>query len=211
MISLYSGTPGSGKSYHATKDAVTRALFGYRCITNFPVDCSAVPGFRFFKRYRKPDYVPNEELSVDYLVAYAAENHTGREGETLLVIDEAGLFFNSRDWQSKGRRAWLDFFSQHRKLGYDVILVSQSMIMLDKQIRAFVEDDHRHRKLSQLGLLGIWLRPFCTFISVNFWLGSNMRLGADYIKFHRWVARCYNTKEVFANGGIAIAGNPGKS
>ena len=37
------------------------------------------------------------------------------------------------------------FFSQHRKLGYRVILVAQFSEMIDKQIRALIEYEYIHR------------------------------------------------------------------
>ena len=38
----------------------------------------------------------------------------------------------------------MTFFSQHRKLGFNIILITQSDRMLDKQIRSLVEDEVKH-------------------------------------------------------------------
>jgi hypothetical protein len=43
-----------------------------------------------------------------------------KEGEILLLIDEAQLMFNSRKWQNISRQGWLSFFSQHRHYGYPI-------------------------------------------------------------------------------------------
>lgn len=41
-ISLYSGTPGSYKSYHATEDIIKWLMRGKNVIANFPVDAKNI-------------------------------------------------------------------------------------------------------------------------------------------------------------------------
>ena len=60
-----------------------------------------------------------------------------QQGE-VLVMQHNDL--NCRDFGRKDRNAWVTFFSQHRKLGFNIILITQSDRMLDKQIRSLVED-----------------------------------------------------------------------
>ena len=77
------------------------------------------------------------------------DNHKiGKEGQTLVVIDECQIIFNCRDFGRKDRNAWVTFFAQHRKLGFNVILITQSDRMLDRQIRSLVEEEVKHRKLN---------------------------------------------------------------
>lgn len=68
------------------------------------------------------------------------------EGETLLIIDECGCMFNCRI-QDSLRRDWCWFFTQHRKFGFNVILVSQfAKKMIDNQsCFVCVETEYRHR------------------------------------------------------------------
>ena len=69
-----------------------------------------------------------------------------RSGSCLLIVDEAGILFNSRDWMVRAEEAEKvdKFFSQSRKFGYDVILVAQSDRMIDRQIRDLAEYLVRH-------------------------------------------------------------------
>ena len=78
------------------------------------------------------------------------DNHTmGKENQTMLIFDEAHTIWNSRDWQKCADRSeWLTFFSQHRKLGFDIVIISQSDIQLDKQIRIQFEYEIIHRKIN---------------------------------------------------------------
>ena len=95
-----------------------------------------------------------------------------REGEILLVIDEAQLLFNSREWVKSDRAEWCSFFTQHRKLGYEVVLVAQFDRMLDRQIRSLIEYEWIHRKVSNFGNKGKIMSLFCggrLFVAVKVW------------------------------------------
>lgn len=155
MISLYSGTPGSGKSLHTAKEIRTRLRAHKRFIIgNFFINTRVI-------KKRKGDYilVMNDRLTPDRLLKFSRDlsRHLGRrlkEGEILLVIDEAQLLFNAREWQNLSRAGWLSFFSQHRHYGYDIILAAQFDRMLDRQVRCLLEYETIHRKVSRFGSLG---------------------------------------------------------
>ena len=84
-----------------------------------------------------------------------------REGQILVVIDEAQITFSNRDWNAPGRMEWIRFFIQHRKLGMRVILVVQDLGMIDKQIRAVVETTGNHMKVNSLwGRSACWSRSW---------------------------------------------------
>ena len=176
MIHLYSGTPGSGKSFHATEKIFYRLRMRKNVICNYPIsleNCSySALGFwikQIFKKFKphkkklgKFDYVPNNELTVQYLKDYARKNHKGhREHETLVVIDECGIKFNPRTFAQADRLEWIEFFSLHRHYGYDFILVSQSDRMVDRQIRSFFEYNHQHRNVGNFKLFGKILALLC--------------------------------------------------
>ena len=194
MLELYSGTPGSGKSYHATERIYYSLLCGRNIIANFPV---TMP-----KTFRKVKgeflYLPNEQLTVNALMEFAKKFHKGRkEGQTLIVIDEAGIKFNARSWQDKDRFQWLNFFSQHRKFGFDIILISQADIMLDKQMRTFIEIEHNHRKMKNCGRMGFLLSPIMSFVDVKFWYGIKLRLGMESLRYSKKIANIYDSYALF--------------
>lgn len=212
-IWLYSGTPGSGKSFHAAKDIVRRLRKGGGLICNFPVNESFVPA----KRLRAHvEYWDNSELTAERLVAYALERHEiGREGQTLVVIDECQIIFNCRDFGRKDRNAWVTFFAQHRKLGFNVILISQSDRMLDRQIRSLIETEVRHRKLNNYGLGGMFLTLFSFgrtwFIAIDYWYGGNkLKLGQTVFPYRKCYSEVYDSYKLFSDmvtaGGDVCAG-----
>lgn len=196
MIRLYSGTPGSGKSLHNAKDVINRSRFGKPVIGNFPCDLS---------RFKKANYtyVPNYELTPQYLINYSMnffQGKTIKEGAILLVIDECQLMFNSREWQQKGRNEWLSFFSQHRKYGYDITLIAQFDRMIDKQLRGLIEYEFIHRKLSNYGFGGKVMSLLFggnTFVVVEMWYPLKLKISSDFVHARKYYYSIYNTFGTF--------------
>lgn len=84
-ISLYSGTPGSGKSLHATERIRARLKRGLPVVANFNLDKSKIPNPELFH------YVDNAELTPKVLVDVARGwfgTHRFAEDTVLVVIDE---------------------------------------------------------------------------------------------------------------------------
>lgn len=221
MITLFSGTPGSGKSFHIADKIAHGALVGRQYICNFPVDLEnfSVKGlFRPLLRHewsRKifqrlpyhvthykikaaPIYRDGSKITVSWLLRYAEEHHSaGREGQTTVVIDEAGIKFNCRSFSDKDRQPWLDFFAKHRHYGFDFILISQSDRQLDRQIRYCIEQENKHYKLSNFNWFGrllSWLAGGGLFVVHEYWYGFHgERNGTDVIRYSRKVASIYDT------------------
>lgn len=99
MITLYSGTPGAGKSLHLASRLYH--WMQYRpapIIGNFSCDFSSIskPKGSFL-------YIDNAFLTPERLITFSRNysEYVGRrvkEGEILLVIDECQIMFNAREW-----------------------------------------------------------------------------------------------------------------
>ena len=195
MISLYSGTPGSGKSLHCARTIINWSRLGYPVVGNFMVD---------LKKYKRADftYCPNHKMTPDFLIKLSQEkvgSHP-KEGSILLVIDECQLLFNAREWQQSGRAQWLSFFTQHRKLGYDIILIAQFDRMVDRQIRSLIEHEYIHRKMSNFGWQGKIMSLIFggkTFIAVKMWYPLHERLGSEIFHARKWMYSVYDTYAAF--------------
>lgn len=211
-IQLYTGTPGSGKSFHAAKDIVRWMKRDRGLICNFPVN----EGFVGKKLRAHVEYWDNSELTAERLVAYALEHHKiGKEGQTLVVIDECQIIFNCRDFGRKDRNAWVTFFAQHRKLGFNVILITQSDRMIDRQIRSLVEEEIKHRKLNNYGFGGGMLSLLTLgrtwFIAIQYWYGGNrLKLGQTVFPYRKRYSEVYDSYKLFSDmvtaGGDVCAG-----
>lgn len=197
MIHLYSGTPGSGKSLRVAYKIIFLLKQGRDVIANFPIDMEY---FGKRKKLGKFTYLDNQNLTVARLKNYALKYHKSfKEGQTLVVIDECAAMFNSRCWDNKGRLEWIYFFQQHRKLGFDIILVAQHDRLIDRQIRAFVETEYKHRALKNYKTFG-WLISLLSgglFIAIEYWYGTRLKCSSEMFRLSKRKARIYDTYKIF--------------
>lgn len=211
---LYSGTPGSGKSLHAAQ-RIDRSLRGGKTvIANFPIN------FDYFKNRKgkmpklgKFLYVQNQDLTVPFLKQYSKDNFEHfKEHQCLVVIDECAVLFNPRISRND-RLDWVTFLTQHRKYGYDVLLISQSDCLIDRQIRPMIETEYKHRAMSNYGLAGwIFSEIFGKYFWVNsYWYGCKMKLSSDCFRFHKKQASLYNSFKIFDETEEKEDGKPNES
>lgn len=206
MITLYSGTPGAGKSLHLASRLLNWMKFkNAPIIGNFPCDFSQIK-----RKKGSYLYIDNSDLTPDRLILFS-QNYRAyvrdtfhrevKEGEILLVIDECQLLFNSRDWGQKNRAQWCSFFSQHRKFKYEIILVAQMDRMLDRQIRGLIEYEWKHRKVSNFGAAGKILGLLFggkLFVSVRVWYPMKEKVGSEFFFYRKSFAQIYDTYSIFS-------------
>ena len=195
MIYLYSGTPGSGKSLHVAKDIYNRLNRNKKypyVIANFTINLKMIrnKNARFI-------YKDNSEMTTDFLLKYAIENHSlGIENQTLVVVDECQVIWNAREWQNnKSRMDWIRFFSQHRKLGYNFILIAQNDRMIDRQIRSLIEYEVVHRKVNNFKIGRLF--PFQVFACVTRWYGINEKLDTEFFIYRKKWGQFYDSYGTF--------------
>lgn len=201
MIYLFSGTPGSGKSVHLAEEIIKQVKKKKPCIANFPV-CFDNLKFRkglnpYWYFYETNNHKIDPDGLKDFAFSYWENKHSRpKEGELLLIIDEAQILFNARSWMQKDRISWLEFFTQHRKYGYDVILTCQFDDMLDKQIRSLIEYEIIHRKISNFGLIGAIASGLFLgnlFIRVCMWYPIKERLHSNFFVGRKKFYSLYDT------------------
>lgn len=204
MIVLYTGTPGSGKSLHLITIIFRALRRGRYVISNFPVrfnEKEIKKGYdkRFF-------YYTNEQITVESMINFAIDYgmiEKCQENQCMVIIDEAGGRYNCRDFKNSDRAEWIDFFSQHRKLGFDFILVAQSDRMIDRQIRGYVEIEKKHRKINNYG--PFFLLPFPVFVAVEHWYTARQRVGCEFFFFRQKVADRYDSMKLFTGFKLSEA------
>lgn len=199
MIYLYSGVPGSGKSAHAASDIRFALNRGRPVLGNFELASDApVKSLDLFR------YYPNSEISPELLMGFANEwweNHPFHEGRLLLVLDEVQLIFNSRRWSDAKRLDWLEFFSQHRKAGFTVILIAQSAQMIDNQFRMLIEEEINHRRVASMGFFGFLASLLCfnrLFMQVSYLYQAKERLGMSFALLRNKDLAMYDSYKMFA-------------
>jgi len=210
MISFYSGTPGSGKSLQMahTIEFWIRTL-KKNVISSVPINRKYIlMGRKEGGRIYHYDY---QHLTPDNLYMYALKFHEiGRESQTLIVIDEAQFKFSPTACKlfskidERYRQDWLEFFSNHRHLGFDIILISQFDKLIDPQIRCLFEYNFVHRKANNFKTFGQLLTIFRLkmFVQIQYWYGANERCGSKMFFYRKKYSRIYDS---YSYRGIIIA------
>lgn len=222
MIQIIQGTPGSGKSAVATVDMLEFLEAGGVVACNY----SLIPGWHYkladmhpcvrfglsdrdlkaqsywSRAFRIGTVDTIYELS-EHLKRLCPADKNGRvkEGSGRLYIDESQLLFNSRTWQKN--RGFIEFFTQHRKLGWDVYLIAHAATMIDSQIRDLIEYEARLRNMNKVKLFGMFpVSPYPVFLSIVRY--SGISAGAGSIAWRRLYrlrknyASLYDSMQVFA-------------
>ncbi|MGE5629201.1 MAG: zonular occludens toxin domain-containing protein [Solirubrobacterales bacterium] len=208
MIYFYSGTPGSGKSLQVAKDIVQKlTVRKQNVIANIDINLDSINKNIFGKKRKmgKFFYLNNKYLTPDFLYKYAYKYHEkGKEGQTLLVIDEAQMIFSPtvvklKTQEDKNYRVgWLDFFTQHRHLGYNIIIISQFDRLIDAQIRCLFEYNVIHRKVNNFKIGAIMsIFKVSVFVAVHYWYGVNEKMNAQFYMYHKKYSRIYDSYKKF--------------
>jgi Zonular occludens toxin (Zot) len=121
----------------------------------------------------------------------------------LYVIDEVHIYFGAREWQATGSDCTY-FLSQHRKMGCDVILVTQHPEQTDKALRRLAQEYMTVRNLSREPVFGFRIANFFRFVrTLNSPTSPNPApFDAGFIKLRPEVyGKLYDT-----TAGVGIAG-----
>lgn len=207
MIYFYSGTPGSGKSLHIAEEIYHSLRTGKNVIANFSINETLTSKFKHPGSFIETD---NFNLSVSGLKGFCSNFHKRNkkgqinEHQTLLVIDECSIIYDARTYSEKGRKDWVQFYQQHRKYGYDVVLISQFDRAIDRQIRALFEYEYKHRKINNFKFFGKILGLFSggsLFCYVTYWYGAKERIGCTFFRGRRKFYNFFDSYKLFDGSG----------
>jgi len=208
-IDVYEGTPGSGKTLHATEEGIIAMRRPGGVIANYVV---TKPRLRK-DGSEKWVYLSAEDMTPEALIEHAERWHPkGKESQGTIIIDECHRVLNSRTtWTGRQKIAsrqleLVQFLAEHRHFGYDVILVVQNLQMLDKHARFLAEYRVKHFKANNFWWLA-WV-PLPIFGRVaynaqfpsmkgrlNFSLGLLTRGRYDYLAMRQKVAGAFASEE----------------
>lgn len=215
MIEMFTGTPGSGKSLNCARRIIEKLQRRKGVIANYDINLTVFGK----KKIGSFTYVDNSDLTPELLYTYAHENHKRNsngnmiERQTLLIIDECQIIFNSRDWNMKNRAEWCRFFTQHRKYGFDIILVCQNDRMIDRQIRSLVEYQVIHRNVKNFKLLGLIIGLICgghLFVAITQWYGIKEKTDSQFFRMKKQYIRLYDSYRIFRTAESGGSGAPTK-
>ena len=201
------GKLGNGKTLVTIGRIRDKILSGCLVATNIDLDLEKMfhSRARDINVIRVPDKPTREHL--DWI---GIGNDTyDEEKNGILVLDECGTWFNSRNWQDKSRKAVNDWMLHARKKGWDVYLIVQDLSIIDSQARESLSEHTVFcRRLDRIRI------PFIgpvikALFGYNLTLPRIFRAKAHYGTSQRdfvsdtWTYRgsdlfhCYDTKQAF--------------
>ena len=169
MIEVFEGRLGGGKTFYAVERMINYFASGGCVASNINLKLDKVRTF-LLKRYswelQDGQYIFLEDDQISEFHRYTPTGVFDRP--SLVVIDEAHIWLNSRDW-NKQTRELLTFLTQSRKCFTDIIFISQSALNMDKQIMRLVQYIWRFRDLKKFKIAALGLAwPLNQFLRVQF-------------------------------------------
>jgi zona occludens toxin len=206
MIVMVTGPPGNGKSYYALRKLAEALDKGKPVATNVEMApdfartiARSNPVRRLLGRSAaSAERIDRQAYHSDTLTELFKLRLRGKgEGRGVMVLDEAHGWLNARDWSGKDRGELVRFFSQHRKLGWDVYLIVQDAEMIDRQVRALIEYHvHlRNLKRAKVPMLGIPFAPVNMFLALWTWHGTQRSVVRREVFRLGWQKRLYDTHQ----------------
>lgn len=195
MIKLFTGTPSSGKSFNATKQILWSLRLKIPVVANFALKFTEKEKMRGYDKNFY--YVPSSSFTIEMLILFALDHNfieNRKESQCLVVFDEAGGRWNPKA-EKKEIVEWIDFFSQHAKIGFDCILIAQSKAMMDRQVCKFIEYEVIHRKINRFGIFT--MLPFPVFVAVEMWMQMAERISAEFFLYSKKVSNHYDRYKMF--------------
>lgn len=150
MILFHEGWPGSGKTYDAVQKVIDNLKRGRKIYSN-------IEGFDDPKHREALKCMSGlDDLNFNNQLVFLKKDEiynfwTFVEKQSLVIIDEAHKFYNSRNWQSKGNNDFADWCSTARHDGIDLILITQDVGKVEGQVRSLAEWTYRYKKINFMG------------------------------------------------------------
>lgn len=133
-VSFVTGKLGAGKGKFAVmKLREAAVLEGRRIAGNVDLVLDKLAPKKAKTRYvRVPDKPTVRDLEA---LGHGNPESYDEDRNGLLVLDELGTWLNARSFQDKERAGVLDWLIHARKHGWDVLMICQNEVQIDKQAR----------------------------------------------------------------------------
>lgn len=202
-VNFICGKPGGGKTLSALKLIDFELRIGNRLVvTNVAIRLDELNAY-----YQSDGIIVDLMRRIKILNDEEIVNFWKyrEEGQAIFaVIDEAHLLYSAREWMrhDKGRTV-LEYLSQHRKFGDDVILVTQHPKLVDVQLRLLAQDYTYVRNMKKEGF-GPFRMPsvFTRKTYLEPFTGHQMCVQRTVFRVPKDLAKCYDTA-----AGVGIISN----
>ncbi len=200
MIELYEGRLGGGKTYSAAVRMVDHIRRGGIICTNVELIWPAIKSYiadRFGLIAEDSQFIPLADNQIGLFHRFTPSGTP--ELPVLVVIDEAHLTFNARDFAQTDKlyRETLTFLTQSRKVNTDVIFIAQSVLNMDKQFMRLVQFIWRFRDLARWKIPGLGINyPLKQILAVQFDYDGKTILQRSFVRKDPRIFGLYNTNSL---------------
>lgn len=157
MIQVFEGRIGSGKSYNAVLQLAEHLACGLTACTNIHINWDGMKALCLSKWGVEIQDGQFISLVGVELAEFHKITPKGSPGAPVLVVlDEAQMEWNARDW-NKTSREMLLFLTLSRHQDTDIVFISQSALNIDKQFMRLVQYIWRFRDLRSMKIPGLGL------------------------------------------------------
>lgn len=132
-VTIVTGNLGAGKTLQAVALIQKYLCEGKPACSNVDLNLKFLVGAKAkeVRAFRLPDRPTSEDLQL-----VGRGNKTKDESQNgIMVLDECGIWFNTRNWNSSGRQDIINFLLMVRKMGWDLYILVQNISVIDKQAR----------------------------------------------------------------------------
>lgn len=153
MITLYSGIPGSGKTYKMVAE-LSRCKNKYYVVHNIDglqEGYLGEFGINFIEYCAKENLEVPDFFSKEYQIKFCAAVYEKYSRPVLVIIDEAHEWFSVN---SKNLKMWLSY---HRHIDQDIWLVAHRSTNIPAMYRSFIEIEYRAKSGAFMGVPGFFL------------------------------------------------------
>jgi hypothetical protein len=207
MLEIFDGRPGDGKTYSAMLKKILPHLAGGGFVaTNIEVNPAGVAAW--IKNRTGKIFQPDRLVSLDETdvpTFYRVVPRGSEDCQVLVVLDEAHLWFNSRDWKKNDDdfRETFNLATQHRKHWLDIILITQHFANIDSQFLRLTETIWRFRDLKKSPLWGVFQIPFLRFVANVYDRNGKKKVDWSAYPFEKLVGDTYNTRATLRGSSMA--------
>lgn len=180
-VYIVTGKLGAGKTLLCVLKILDYLKAGRRVAVNVDVKMDKLcrPGNKHSRLVRLPD-LPSAEDLVGLGVGHETYDEEMFGG---IFLDEAGVWLNSRDWNSGGRTDLLKFFLFLRKRRWDLWLCVQNVSVIDKQIRESIAEHVVYiNRWDKLKVPFIFRLPG-RILTLGIWKGNLPKLHQAIVKY----------------------------
>jgi hypothetical protein len=170
------GKLGTGKSKFCVWMAKQAMFYGRRVAGNLDIKVEKLNPRKPGRYVRIPDKPTAFDLDA---IGHGNPDSYDESLNGVLILDELGTWLNSRSFQDKNRADLLDWLIHARKKGWDVYLIVQDVVMIDKQVReALVEYSCNCIRMDKVKI------PFIGWIIAQ--LGEGLGAAFESNRFRKW-------------------------